>query len=135
MFLAPDTKSTAQSLLQQKAKLWMPEPGEPQVPQVELLPHQRPHPARPEPPPEARPRPDPNARPRSKSRSRSRRRRSKSRSRPRKKRGGWDKEEAPASAATTFMAPPSRPALPPGIKEVVPGGKQAWTGHVQVNRF
>jgi len=85
---------------------------------------------------------------RSQSRRRSRSRKqqpqkSRSRSRKRNRRTGWDKDETPAPAPqaramhVTFptpSAPPSRPALPPGVTEVVPGGAQTWAGHVQVNR-
>eukprot|EP00927_Polykrikos_kofoidii_P045633 TRINITY_DN3966_c0_g4_i1.p1 TRINITY_DN3966_c0_g4~~TRINITY_DN3966_c0_g4_i1.p1 ORF type:complete len:840 (+),score=178.25 TRINITY_DN3966_c0_g4_i1:121-2520(+) len=129
-------------------KLWLPEPSsnDPAMITEPLLPHQRPHPPRPEPPPEARPRPQvqpasspPRSRRKDKSGSRSRSRGKRKRSRSnaggrRKSTSGWDRDQAPAQT-TPSLAPPSRPALPPGVTQVVPGGAQQWVGHVQVNRF
>lgn len=106
-------------------KLWLPGPS---MPDPSML----------EPPagPVGRPRPEPAPVQREKvaispRRSHSRKRK-RSRS-PRNKRGGWD-DQAPSHAAAALLAP-SRPALPPGVTEVMPGGAQRWTGHVQVNRF
>jgi len=114
-------------------KLWLPKPSAPDPPpppgppgpprQVWV------NPGRPEPAPEARPRPQQETR-----RSRSRRGR-RSRTPPRRaKRGGWDSEQAPPNSMA-IVAQPSRPALPPGVTEVVPGGANNWAGHVHVNKF
>jgi len=156
----PDSSTTT---LKPSMKLWLPEPSMPEPPGVEPLqrPHApRPEPApeaRPRPQVSSpRRKSSSSSRSRSKSRSKTRGKsrsktrgksrskgRSKSRSRRRKrsrsrsrsarpKKGGWDNEHT-APQPTPSIAPPSRPALPPGVSHVVPGAVPM--GAAQVNRF
>lgn len=108
----------------QQMKLWVPEAG-----MREPAPEAPRRTGRPEPAPAARKALSP--RPRSSSSGSRKKKRSGS---PAKKRGGFDSHPPPPPPPTT-QAPPSRPALPPGVTEAVPGGVQNWAGHVQVNRF